>query len=307
MASQLIGLILRLVKGSPLTDAEGDNNLVLIRDFVNGQANVTAASLNPDGTLKAGAINAISQFSTLSLFADTFALNESLPTSSFSGGNYTVTNANITALAVGSRVAWKADLVNTGGDTVTFTNGTTSLAAVPIVKGATTPIIAGDIISGQVVEGIFDGIRLHLMQQANVFASAADIQAGTDTTKVVTSAALKSASLTYVTPTPVPMTFAAGSIINTAHGLLVAPSKVRFVLVCTTAENGFVIGDEVNYQDFWVAAGGGYPSFVAGANATSVFITYNGLALAILNKVTGVTAGSFVDNANWSVKCYASV
>lgn len=304
MASQLLGLILRLVKGSPLSDAEGDNNLVLIRDFVNGQANITAASLNPDGTLKAGAINAISQFSTLRLFSDTFALNESLPTSSFSGGNYTVTNANITALILGSRVAWKADLVNTGGDTVTFTNGTIALTPVPIVKGASAPILAGDIIAGQVVEGIFDGISLHLMQQANVFASAADIQAGTDTTRVVTSAALKSASLTF-TSAAVALLFAPGVVINVAHGLLAIPSKVRCVIVCTTAENGYVIGDEVDASYLMTSdAPAVRPGFAGGANATSVFLIQAGADMYMISKTGTVVVPN---PANWSGKCYASL
>lgn len=303
MASQLTGLILRLVKGSPLTDAQGDNNLTAIQNFVNGQANIVAASLNPDGTLKAAAINAISQFATLPLFSDTFALNQTLPTSSFSGGNYTVLNANVTALTAGSRVQWKADLVNTGSDTVTFTNGTVSLSPVPIVKGATTAIIAGDILAGQVVEGIFDGTRLHLMQQANVFASAADILAGTDATKVVTSAALKSAQLSYTSPlTALPA--GSGSVFSLNHGLLATP-KTLFVLQNQTSDLTYTTGDEVPISAFGSngAISSYIPGFTYGANPSDVFLVTKG-GITAYDKATGLTI-SAIDPTKWMAKCYA--
>jgi microcystin-dependent protein len=52
----LSGLIFRLVKGSPLTSAEGDGNLRKIRDFVNSLEQLFGVVLRPNGTLKPGAV-----------------------------------------------------------------------------------------------------------------------------------------------------------------------------------------------------------------------------------------------------------
>jgi len=53
----LTGLIFRLVKQSPLTAKEGDDNLRKIRDFVNSLEQLFGVRLKPDGTLKDDAID----------------------------------------------------------------------------------------------------------------------------------------------------------------------------------------------------------------------------------------------------------
>lgn len=305
MSNTLTGLVYRLVKGSPLTDQQGDNNLSLIQNFVNGLSNIIAASLNPDGSLKNGSINSINQFANLHTLCDAFALNESLPTGIFVTGNYTVTNSSIRVLTPGSRVAFQADTVNTGATTVTFTDGTTPIAAVPIVKGASLALIAGDILANQVVELIYDGTNFQLIQNANIFASAADIMAGTDATKVVTSAALKSASISF-TSTPAVLLLVQG-VISINHGLLATPSKVRWVLVAQSAGDlGYVSGDEVDVNAF-DPIGGGNPGFSNGANASAVFLVfaYAASGMQVANKVTGVYAA--ITPAHWLAKCYASL
>lgn len=62
-------MVLRLVKGSPLTDLEGDDNFRNLRDFCNALEALVGVSLNPDGTFKAGSINNVNQFSTAILDA----------------------------------------------------------------------------------------------------------------------------------------------------------------------------------------------------------------------------------------------
>lgn len=56
MSNTVPSLTLRLEKGTPLTPAEMDNNFKIIRDFCNGLASLLATSLNPNGTLKDGAV-----------------------------------------------------------------------------------------------------------------------------------------------------------------------------------------------------------------------------------------------------------
>lgn len=57
MANRVQDLVLRINKGTPLTAAEGDNNLKILRDAINGAFDLMANSLNNDGTLKDGAVS----------------------------------------------------------------------------------------------------------------------------------------------------------------------------------------------------------------------------------------------------------
>lgn len=62
-------ITLRIPKGSPLTNQEGDNNFRALRDACNALEALFGVSLNPDGTLKPGAINNENQFTTAILDA----------------------------------------------------------------------------------------------------------------------------------------------------------------------------------------------------------------------------------------------
>lgn len=53
----LPNLVYRLQKGSPLTSAEIDNNFRTLANGVNGLSALQSVVLNPDGTLKPGAVN----------------------------------------------------------------------------------------------------------------------------------------------------------------------------------------------------------------------------------------------------------
>jgi hypothetical protein len=190
MANTLTGLILRIPNGAPLTDAQGDNNLTLITNFVNGLSNIIAASLTPSGSLNTGALNSISQMANIPVFADTLAENETLLTGAFASNNYTVTNPNITAITLGTRISFLAGAANTGATTVTFTNGTTPLTAVPLTKGVNTALAAGDIAANSVVHAIYDGTEFQLLAVLIPPATIAQVQAGTDAIHPVTAAVL---------------------------------------------------------------------------------------------------------------------
>lgn len=56
----LAGLVFRLIKGTPLTAAEGDSNLRKIRDFCNSLEQLFGVVLKPNGTLKDGAVGSTS-------------------------------------------------------------------------------------------------------------------------------------------------------------------------------------------------------------------------------------------------------
>ena len=57
MAVSVSGIIYRLVKGTPLTMAEGDGNFRILADAINALGTLIGVVLNPNGTLKPNAVN----------------------------------------------------------------------------------------------------------------------------------------------------------------------------------------------------------------------------------------------------------
>jgi len=108
-----------------------------------------------------------------------------------------------------------------------------------------------------------------------------------------------------------------GSFVTFAHGLVVGatnttPMLVRAVLVNTTAELGYSVGDEVDYMSFWILTSGtaNYicPIGALGANATNVYFQFrNGFSTGILVAQLAATAGAQgqITAANWKLKIYA--
>lgn len=104
---------------------------------------------------------------------------------------------------------------------------------------------------------------------------------------------------------------AAGSVLNMAHGLGATPSVVRWVLVCTTANAGYSIGDEIPISSVVGSSAwetDALPTFTGGANATNVFLSYykttpTSMELNVVTKnadgMTGLT------EASWKAKVYA--
>lgn len=92
--------------------------------------------------------------------------------------------------------------------------------------------------------------------------------------------------------------------VDTAHGFAATPQLVRAVIVCTTANLNYSIGDEVNLDAAWDGALSAAPVFTFG-NSTNIGAIARSSAAnwQIANKTTGtltsITAGS------WSLKVYA--
>ncbi len=191
MSNTLPALVLRTVKGSPLTPQEGDTNLTTIRDFVNALAALLGISLNADGTLVNGALSTLAQISagSFQLFADSFSSSASLPTGVYAAGNYAVPNAAILAYTAGMRVQFKADTQNAGSATVNVQ----SLGVKNIYKGVGTALVGGEILANSIVTIIYDGTNFQLVQMTPLRASAADVIAATDVLKAVTPAVLGAA------------------------------------------------------------------------------------------------------------------
>ena len=69
----------------------------------------------------------------------------------------------ITAYAAGQRFSFKASFTNTGAATLNVS----TVGAQSLVKGVSTALVAGDIVSGQVYDAIYDGTNFQIDVQTN--------------------------------------------------------------------------------------------------------------------------------------------
>lgn len=297
-----------------MSDAQGDKNLSLIQNFCNGLAQIISVSLNPDGTLAAGALNSPSQLANIPPLADTFASNETTPVAALTANVYQVTNSAITAYATGMRLRFIAAAATTGPTAVIVNPGATPLATVPIVKGVNLPLLANDILANQVVELVYDGTNFQIVWMMPVVATTADVLAGTDNQKPVTALALAGIQFTSI---KVALGLGTGKIIDVPHNLGGTPSALRAVIICTTNENGYIIGEEVDPGAFITgqsvtAVEQYYPIFSYGSgsfNGTynpNVFMAFIPPLAGGYTMVTKTGGLATMHPANWSAKIYAS-
>jgi hypothetical protein len=101
---------------------------------------------------------------------------------------------------------------------------------------------------------------------------------------------------------------AAGNAITPLnHGLGGHPINVYGVLVCVTAEHGYVAGDEIPLSQIYVTfSNNESPAFAMHATTTQIHCVRNvDSDLLTLNGSTGATAGVALAAGNWNIKFYA--
>lgn len=98
---------------------------------------------------------------------------------------------------------------------------------------------------------------------------------------------------------------AAGTVMNQAHSLAAVPRQVRGVLVNTTSEHGFAVGDEVAFEHIYS------PTHIlpvsVGANATNVFVIVSGdpsTSWQVRSKDAGTWQN--ITDTSWSMRVYAN-
>lgn len=176
-------LILRAIKGSPLTTAEMDANLTTIRDFENTIAAIISASLNTDGSLKASVIpetslaNRVISQRTLQ---DNFSF-VALSTGAANAYEVAFTPA-ITPYKNGQVFFIASHQANTGAATLKID----ALAATPIKKLGGSPLVGGEILNGGIFAAVYwnfgSGGAFYLLHGAPVQPpNVADITSGTNT------------------------------------------------------------------------------------------------------------------------------
>lgn len=99
----------------------------------------------------------------------------------------------------------------------------------------------------------------------------------------------------------------AGKPIDAAHSLAATPQQVRAVLVCTTANLNYSVGDEVDVLNVWSGGLQTNPINVF-ANATNAGVVVRSAASdwQIANKTSGSSTLATITAGSWSVKVYAT-
>lgn len=82
---------------------------------------------------------------------------------------------------------------------------------------------------------------------------------------------------------------------SVGHGLGRKPSKLSFYLVCTTAANGWAVGDEIEIGAQLYVAGNPY-GITFWADATNIYWKVAAQGIAIINKSTGQAEQAFTAN-----------
>lgn len=190
----------------------------------------------------------------------------------YAAGVYAVTlSPAATVYTAGMVVRFKADTANTAGAVDINVN---ALGVKNIFQSVTLELAANAIAVNQVVELVYDGTNFQLLGVHGPDFTSAEATI-TQNTVVVTA----------------------------AHGLGIVPTRVRWVLVCKTAELGYSVADEM---DVTAASDSGTNGTHAGqgANATNVFLVVrNNANYQLFNYST--MAATNITAASWRLKCYA--
>jgi len=93
--------------------------------------------------------------------------------------------------------------------------------------------------------------------------------------------------------------------ITVNHGLGAQPRRVRWVLVCKTAEQGYSVGDELDVTSVREISSAGIHASI-GANVRQAFLVLNSSSGWQLFNF-GTSANASLTNANWRFKCYCDL
>ena len=205
------------------------------------------------------------------------------------------------AYRTGVSYVFVASVLNTGASTLSVDG----LAAKAITKFGTVPLVAGDIVNGQMCVVVYDGTRFQLLNPGfNV--GPANFSPGIDRQFLRTNATPATVwESGYITPVAsyaaIP---AAGSAVTFFHGLGVDPLTWDIGIICTTADVGWALNDYISAKSLAYPTNYGI-AMTPFSNANVIgFIRNNGLfAIWVNRKDTGVPAA--ITEASWQVMARA--
>ena len=205
------------------------------------------------------------------------------------------------AYRTGVSYVFVASVLNTGASTLSVDG----LAAKAITKFGTVPLVAGDIVNGQMCVVVYDGTRFQLLNPGfNV--GPANFSPGIDRQFLRTNATPATVwESGYITPVASYLGIpASGSSVTFSHGLGVDPLTWDIGIICTTADVGWALNDYISAKSLAYPTNYGI-AMTPFSNANVIgFIRNNGLfAIWVNRKDTGVPAA--ITEASWQVMARA--
>ena len=219
---------------------------------------------------------------------------------------YTITLSPVSPNAIqayrtGVCYAFVANLSNTGATTVDVdTRGVKA-----ITKFGTAPLVAGDMVSGQMCVVVYDGTRFQLLNPGfNI--GPANFSPGINRQFLRTNATPATVwESGYMTPVASYQSIpASGFAVTFFHGLGVDPLTWDIGIICTTADVGYALDDYISAKSLAYPTNYGI-SMTPFSNASVIgFVRNNGgFAIWVNRKDTGVPAA--ITEASWKVMARA--
>lgn len=280
-----------------------DDNLRILRDFSNGLEALVNASLNPDGTLKDGAVD------REAVLVDRVVTQRKLAfTSAFFAVATGAANAYAASFTpplsggyVEGMVFWiKANHTNTGAATLNVDGN----GPVAITKVYNTALDAGDLQANQVFAVVYESSGPYFQL---VTTLPVDMNLGTALQVLRVNAGATDDE--WFTPYYVGDNRAIGvgaTLEEWTHGFSQVPDIVTAVMVCTDAggDQGYAQGDMLDIAGR-ETLGANVQYFDIMKNATKIALIYDGSeTLKIRNKTTAAEASA--DKTKWQLKVYAT-
>jgi len=232
-------------------------------------ANITTASVTTGYVTNA---NVTTANVTTANIATANITNANVTTANVTTGN--ITNANVTTLvATNARIGTANVSSNLTAYNVTVTNAVT-LPAFQASAGTTNAFCVDS--NGNAIAVSFDNMRTFMQQTNYVF----------DSTNLVSGDM---------------------AIANFSHGFSATPSYVKWVLVCTTTNASYSVGDEADFTAFQQS--GPNRTLTYGYNSTKIWALKSGNFSMVLSKINGNginngTAPASLDQTLWKARCY---
>jgi hypothetical protein len=197
-----------------------------------------------------------------------------------------------------------ASVLNTGASTLSVDG----LAVKAITKFGTVPLVAGDMVSGQMCVVVYDGTRFQLLNPGfNV--GPVNFSPGINRQFLRTNATPATVwESGYITPVASYVAIpAAGASVTFTHGLTVDPLTWDIGIICTTDDSvatGYIVGDYISARSLSFPTNFGIITTSFSNSSVIGMVRSNGVfGLMVCHKTTGVA--SVITEANWRVMARA--
>ncbi len=207
------------------------------------------------------------------------------------------------AYRTGATYAFGAASANTGASTLSVDG----LAAKAITKYGTVPLVANDMVNGQMCVVVYDGTRFQLLNPG-LNVGPANIAPGIDRQFLRTNSTPASVwESGYITPVAnyqaIP---AAGNAVTFTHGFTVTPLAWDIGIICTTDDSvatGYIVNDYIPATNLLFSTS--EPQVTTYSNPTIIgMVRFSStFALTVYHKTNGTVVS--ITEANWKVMARA--